>query len=102
MDPIHLDSATEEDLLSLPGVGGSSAKKIVQYLKVHKSIKTLAELQSCAPQIQIANFQMLHTEGSWTSEFQEFVQVQQKELPSKEEDVANDPGDARDSLAREQ
>ncbi|MEO1148885.1 MAG: hypothetical protein AAFY26_25255, partial [Cyanobacteria bacterium J06638_22] len=79
MDPIHLNFASEEDLLSLPGVGGPSAKSILQFLKTRKTITSLVELQSCAPHIDIARFQLLHADGSWTSEIQEFIGVGREE-----------------------
>ena len=69
----HLDSAEEADLLALPGVGQSSVNKIITFRKSGKSFTTLAQLTSCAPQLEVAKFQLLHHEGTWSSNIAEFA-----------------------------
>ena len=71
MVPVHLDTATEDELMSLPGVGAPSAKNIVRYLRTHKTITKVADLQSCAPHISISQLLLLHKQGSWTSAIQD-------------------------------
>ena len=73
MVPIHIDTATEEELITLPGVGGPSAKNIIRYLKTHKTFTKLVDLQSCAPHINVAQFHLLHIEGTWTSAIQDLA-----------------------------
>ena len=69
---LHLDSATEDQLLGIHGVGGSSSKAIIKFLKQHKTFTSLKQLKECAPQLDVEQFRMQHDIGTWTSEISEF------------------------------
>ena len=80
MSAIHLDHADEEQLLGLTGVGGTSATKILNFLKVHKTFTKFQQLQECAPQIVKEAFENAHRIGTWISEIEEFRHIRPADL----------------------
>ena len=90
---IHLDHADEADLLSLLGVGQASATRILTYLKVHGSFKTLQALVDCAPQLDIAQFRMQHDTGLWTSEIAELKKNTPPSAPDTQEKTNSPDGE---------
>ena len=91
MEPIHLDSASEEQLISIPGIGGVSAKSIIKFLKVHKTVTTLDQLLSCAPQVQVDKLHQMHSDGTWTSNIAEFKEASIDDSAAKTEGGAQAP-----------
>ena len=63
----NLDTATEDQLLGLTGVGAASAKNILKHLKSHRTITTLEKLLECAPHLDVESLKMQHSIGTWTS-----------------------------------
>ena len=41
---LNLNTATEEDLVNLPGIGPSKAKSILQYREIHGAFESVEEL----------------------------------------------------------
>ena len=44
-EPVFLNSATEKELLTLPGIGPSLAKKIIEYREKYGNFKTLEQIK---------------------------------------------------------
>ena len=72
MKPFHLDKATEEQLMSLPGIAQAGALKILQYLRNHGSFTSIRQLQKCARNVNIDELSLLHQEGIVSSNILEF------------------------------
>ena len=83
MAPIHLDAATEAELMGLQGVGAASANRILNHLKGHKTITSLQKLLELAPQLVVEQFQNYHKLGTWVSEIEEFRDIRPPGLSPK-------------------
>jgi hypothetical protein len=100
---VHLDKAEESDLMGLTGVGATSATRILNFLKAHKSFTKLSQLVGCAPQLDVAQFQLQHQIGTWESEIMEFKankgepyntgQPQDMDEPGNKEETSSANGD---------
>ena len=69
--------------MGLQGVGGTSANRILNYLKGHRTITKLQQLLELAPQLVVEQFQNFHKFWTWASEIEEFRGLRPADLSPK-------------------
>ncbi|MDQ7990402.1 MAG: helix-hairpin-helix domain-containing protein [Candidatus Dactylopiibacterium sp.] len=78
---ININTATAEELASLPGIGPGKAQAIIDFRKAHGGFKTLDELKEVKG-IGDKTFEKLRPELSLTGESKPVVAAPRKAAPS--------------------